>query len=172
MVRTASGLLLCVFRTDGGDGAHCPKCDSGCRGPCAPFHATRSSTEGHTWSQPELLFTAGSRLPMGSVLPRLVQLEAGPLLLTGGRNCARNGARCDTLAATALVGTEAGTTTTILCPANCGGVGAGVCTKAVVDKVLPAAGGWLTVAPNHTLRAAPGPSSCKHLWQNFRQWDL
>ena len=44
-----SGVLLCIFRVDAGDGEGCARCDSassGCRGPCQPFNRSLSTDLG------------------------------------------------------------------------------------------------------------------------------
>ena len=113
-----NGSVLSVMRFDSGDGENCKGCSAGCRGPCRPYHRSLSTDRGRTWSRPTPLYTT-DKLPMGCARPRLLQLSSGPLLLTGGRTCARNGAQCDTAATpSVLTGREA---QTVLCPAGCGG---------------------------------------------------
>ena len=62
--------LLAVVRIDGGDGEP--------HGRHSPFMATRSSDGGQTWGTP---YSIGA----GSARPRLLLLENGALLLSGGR---------------------------------------------------------------------------------------
>jgi hypothetical protein len=68
--------LICVIRMDGD-----ANCDTGLY---HYFYSARSSNGGRSWSKP-------SPMPgLGCVRPRLLLLDDGPLLLTGGRLCVEN----------------------------------------------------------------------------------
>merc|ERR1719331_2312912 len=74
----ADGALLVVFRTDCGDGTHHPR---GQWGRFAPYWQTRSRDGGRTWEAA----TPAPGTP-GCAYPHLLRLQAGPLLLSGGRS--------------------------------------------------------------------------------------
>jgi hypothetical protein len=65
--------LICVIRMDGD-----ANCDTGLY---RYFYASRSIDGGHSWSQPSPM------QGLGCVRPKLLLLDDGPLLLTGGRLC-------------------------------------------------------------------------------------
>ena len=68
--------LICVIRMDGD-----ANCDTGLY---RYFYAARSSDGGRSWSKPSPM------QGLGCVRPKLLLLNAGPLLLTGGRLCIEN----------------------------------------------------------------------------------
>ena len=74
----ADGTVLLVMRYSW-DGA----CTKPVGGPYHNYFATRSRNEGRTWTEITEMKNAGC------VFPRLLQLDAGPTLLSGGRQCTR-----------------------------------------------------------------------------------
>ncbi len=79
----ADGRVVCIFRTDGGDG-HPDQLH-------APYAVCFSSDAGHTWSAPAMLpANVGSARPMLLLLRRSAPAEGVALLLAGGRPTGRS----------------------------------------------------------------------------------